>query len=59
MEEPEKNVLQLGKAGMDDPSAGAPPPRTPRLLFQCILFNIGSVCSVFLEPSPEALVAAM
>ena len=56
MEEPEKNLLQLGKGGMDGPSGGLRPPRTPPLLFfLCILFKIGSV----FEPSPEALVAAI
>ena len=47
MEDPEKNLLQLGKGGKDDPSGGAPPPRTSRLFFQCILFNIGSVFEPF------------
>ena len=56
MEEPEKNLLQLGKGGMDDPSGGAPPRRTPPLFFfLCILLKFGSI----FQPSPEALVAAI
>ena len=38
MEEPEKNLLQLGKGGMDDFSGGAPPPRTSPLFFFPVYF---------------------
>ena len=51
-----KNILQLGKGRMDDPSGGLPPPGpSPLLRFSVILLKIGSV----FEPSPEALVAAI
>ena len=39
MEEPEKNLLQLGKGGMDDPSGGAAaPPDPPAFFFFDVFF---------------------
>ena len=52
----EKEVLKLGKGGMDDPPGGLRLPGPHRsFFFQCILLKFGSV----FEPSPEALVAAI
>ena len=48
----QKKQKAEGSGGMDDPSGGAPPPRTLPLFFiQCILFKIGSV----FEPSVAAI----
>ena len=54
--EEKKDVLQLGKEGMDDPSGGAAAPRTPPLFFVHAIFTKN--CSVW-EPSPEAVVVAI
>ena len=56
MEEPEKNLLQLGKGGMDDPSGGAPPHLDPPASF--FKAKLNEICS-FSKPSPEALDATI
>ena len=52
-----KDVLRLGKGGMDDPSEGAAAPPDPPASFFCFAICI-KICSVS-EPSPEALVVAI